>query len=295
MDKLVFVGIGEALWDLLPAGKKVGGAPANFAFHASRFGGIEAYAVSALGKDALGEELESELKKTGLGLILPKVDYPTGTVQVTLDASGIPSYEICTGVAWDNIPFTPEMEALAGRTSVVCFGSLAQRYKVSRDTINRFVDSMPKREDILKIFDINLRQHFYDKEVIESSLRIANVLKLNDDEIEIIKDLLGYGDISPEKACRSLIDDYGLRMVILTCGAKQSMVFTKTEESVVPTPRCEVVDTVGAGDSFTGSFAAGIIKGLSIREAHELAVKVAGYVCTRPGAMPDYPDDFLAI
>ena len=160
MDKLVFVGIGEALWDLLPAGKKVGGAPANFAYHASRFGGIEAYAVSALGKDELGDELESELKKTGLGLILPKVDYPTGTVQVTLDASGIPSYEICTGVAWDNIPFTPEMESLAGRTSVVCFGSLAQRNKVSRDTINRFVASMPKREDILKIFDINLRLSF---------------------------------------------------------------------------------------------------------------------------------------
>ena len=295
MDKLVFVGIGEALWDVLPTGKKVGGAPANFAYHASRFGGVEAYAVSALGKDALGDELEGELKKSGLGLILPKVDYPTGTVQVTLDASGVPTYEICTGVAWDNIPFTPEMEALAARTSVVCFGSLAQRNQVSRDTINRFVAAMPERDDILKIFDINLRQHFYDREVIESSLRIANVLKLNDDEIEIIKDILEYGDISPEEACRSLIDGYGLRMVILTCGAKQSMVYTKTEESVVPTPKCDVVDTVGAGDSFTGSFAAGIIKGLPLRKAHELAVKVAGYVCTQPGAMPAYPEGFLTV
>lgn len=294
MSKLVFVGIGEALWDLLPTGKKVGGAPANFAFHASQFG-IESYAVSALGKDELGDELESELNKTGLGLILPKVDYPTGTVQVTLDASGVPSYEICTGVAWDNIPFTPEMEALAKRTTVVCFGSLAQRNKVSRETIQRFVAAMPDKEDVLKIFDINLRQHFYGKEVIEHSLHIANVLKLNDDEIEIIRDLLGYGQAGYAEVCRALIDDYSLRMVILTCGAKQSLVYTKTEESLVPTPRCEVVDTVGAGDSFTGSFAAGIIKGLPLPKAHELAVKVAGYVCTRPGAMPVYPKGFLDI
>ena len=294
MSKLVFVGIGEALWDLLPTGKKVGGAPANFAFHASQFG-IESYAVSALGKDELGDELESELNKTGLGLILPKVDYPTGTVQVTLDASGVPSYEICTGVAWDNIPFTPEMEALAKRATVVCFGSLAQRNKVSRETIQRFVAAMPDKEDVLKIFDINLRQHFYGKEVIEHSLHIANVLKLNDDEIEIIRDLLGYGQAGYAEVCRALIDDYSLRMVILTCGAKQSLVYTKTEESLVPTPHCEVVDTVGAGDSFTGSFAAGIIKGLPLPKAHELAVKVAGYVCTRPGAMPVYPKGFLDI
>ena len=294
-DNLVFVGIGEALWDVLPTGKKVGGAPANFAFHASQFGGVEAYAISALGKDALGDELESELKKSGLGLILPRVDFPTGTVQVTLDAAGVPTYEICTGVAWDNIPYTPEMEELAKRTSVVCFGSLAQRNPVSRETINRFVDAMPKDEDVLKIFDINLRQLFYDKEVIASSLRMANVLKLNDDEIVIIQDLLGYGDAGIEKTCRALIRDYGLRMVILTSGAKHSQVFTETEESFVPTPKCDVVDTVGAGDSFTGSFAAGIIKGLPIGKAHEMAVNVAGYVCTQPGAMPVYPEGFLTI
>lgn len=294
-ESLVFVGIGEALWDVLPTGKKVGGAPANFAFHASQFGGVEAYAVSALGKDALGDELEAELKKSGLGLILPRVDYPTGTVQVTLDDAGVPSYEICTGVAWDNIPFTPEMEALAKRTSVVCFGSLAQRSQVSRETINRFVASMPQDKDVLKIFDINLRQQFYDKEVIERSLRIANVLKLNDDEIVIIQDLLGFRDTGIEETCHSLIRDYGLRMVILTSGAKHSQVFTETEESFVPTPKCEVVDTVGAGDSFTGSFAAGIIKGLPLGKAHEMAVNVAGFVCTQPGAMPMYPKGFLTI
>jgi fructokinase len=286
------VGIGEALWDLLPTGKKVGGAPANFAFHASQFG-LESYAISVLGKDALGEELESELKKTGLGLIMPKVDFPTGTVQVTLDDKGAPSYEICTGVAWDNIPFTPEMEELAKRTSVVCFGSLAQRNKVSRDTITRFVASMPESENVLKIFDINLRQNFYDKEVIENSLHMSNVLKLNDDEIVIVKDLLGYQIDSPAEICKALIRDYQLRIVILTCGAHPSMVFTETEESVIPTPKCKIVDTVGAGDSFTGSFAAGILKGFPIAKAHELAVKVAGYVCTQPGAMPVYPDGFL--
>lgn len=294
MNQFVIVGIGEALWDVLPTGKKVGGAPANFAFHASQFG-LEAYAISALGKDALGEELESELKKNGLGLILPKVDYPTGTVQVTLDAQGVPSYEICTGVAWDNIPFTPEMEALAKRTTVVCFGSLAQRSEVSRDTITRFVTAMPQTEDTLKIFDINLRQNFYDKKIIEDSLRMANVLKLNDEEIVVVSRLLGYGEADATDVCQALIRDYGLKMVILTCGACQSIVCTETEVSVVPTPKCEVIDTVGAGDSFTGSFAAGIIKGIPVAKAHELAVKVAGYVCTQPGAMPRYPADLLKL
>lgn len=294
MNQFVIVGIGEALWDVFLSGKKVGGAPANFAFHAARFG-LEAYAVSALGKDALGEELEAELKKTGLGLILPKVDYPTGTVRVTLDSMGVPSYEICTDTAWDNIPFTPEMDELAKRTTVVCFGSLAQRNHVSRETITRFVNAMPQTEEVLKIFDINLRQNFYDREVVEASLNLANVLKLNDEEIDIVSKLLEYQETEPADVCRALIRDYQLKMVILTCGARQSMVYSGTEESVVPTPQCEVVDTVGAGDSFTGSFAACIVKGLPLAKAHETAVKVAGYVCTHPGAMPHYSEDLLAL
>lgn len=291
MGKKIVVGIGEALWDLLPAGKKVGGAPANFAYHASQFG-FDAYAVSALGADALGDELLGELEEAKMNLIMPRVDFPTGTVAVTLDASGIPSYEICTGVAWDNIPFSAELEALAKKTDVVCFGSLAQRNAVSRDTINRFLDAMPDTEDTLKVFDINLRQHFFDKDIVENSLKKCNILKLNDEEIDVVNDLLGFGLASREEICRKLLENYGLKIVILTCGAVESLVFTENETSVIPTPKGDVVDTVGAGDSFTGAFVAGIVNGLPLSEAHALAVKVAYYVCTKPGAMPAYTEDF---
>lgn len=279
------VGMGEALWDMLPEGRRLGGAPANFAFHVSQFG-VESHVVSAVGDDALGREILAQLDEKRLPHLVETVPYPTGTVQVTLDTNGIPQYEIKTGVAWDNIPYTPALERLAKRCTAVCFGSLAQRSAVSRQTIHRFLDTMPDGEGRYKIFDINLRQAFYDKETITESIRRCNILKINDEELVIVSRLFGYPDMGQEECCRHMLEAFGLKMLILTCGATGSYVFTPGEVSFMKTPCVEVADTVGAGDSFTGSFVASILKGKSVRQAHELAVKVSAYVCTQQGAMP---------
>ena len=176
--KDIIVGLGEALWDVLPDGKKLGGAPANFAYHAGQFG-FDSVAVSAVGDDRLGDETLAALDDKGLNYMMPRVPYPTGTVQVTLDDDGIPTYDIRENVAWDNIPFTPELEALARDCRAVCWGSLAQRNVVSRETIGKFLDAMPTDKGVLKIFDINLRQNFYTKEVISESVKRCNVLLPN--------------------------------------------------------------------------------------------------------------------
>lgn len=286
------VGIGEALWDCLPEGRKIGGAPANFAFHAGQFG-FQSLAVSAIGNDELGDEILEELNQRNLCNLLERVDFPTGTVQVALDEKGIPCYEILEGVAWDNIPYSEKLDEIARNCQVVCFGSLAQRNEVSRETINRFIDAMPESEDSLKVFDINLRQNFYDEEIITSSLKKCNVLKLNDEELVIVGRMFGYPELSQSEACRRILDAYGLKMLILTCGTDGSYVFTAGETSFHPTPKVEVADTVGAGDSFTVSFIASILKGKSILEAHRCAVEVSAYVCTQNGAMPILPDVLL--
>lgn len=285
------IGIGEALFDVLPEGKKLGGAPANFAYHVSQFG-LNSCAVSAMGDDELGKELEKELNDHHLNYQIDKVAYPTGTVQVSLDANGIPCYDIKEGAAWDNIPYTPALEKLAKNCTAACFGSLAQRNEVSRNTIYRFLDNMPKEEGILKIFDINLRQGFYDKDIITESIKRCNILKINDEELITVSRIFGYPGIDLENKCWLLLGKYNLKMLILTCGVNGSYVFTPGEVSFIETPKVEVADTVGAGDSFTGAFVASILKGKSVREAHELAVKVSAFVCTQNGAMPVLPDEF---
>ena len=247
----IIVGMGEALWDVLPEGKKIGGAPANFAYHVSQFG-FDSRVVSAVGRDELGDEILKVFKEKNLKTQIEQVDYPTGTVQVTLDGEGVPCYEIKEGVAWDNIPFTDELKRLALNTRAVCFGSLAQRNEVSRATINRFLDTMPDIDGQLKIFDINLRQDFYTKEVLRESFKRCNILNL-------------------------------------TCGINGSYVFTPGVVSFQETPKVPVADTVGAGDSFTAAFCASILNGKSVPEAHKLAVEVSAYVCTQSGAMPELP------
>lgn len=283
------VGIGEVLWDMLPEGKKLGGAPANFAYHVSRFG-IDSSAVSSVGKDALGAEILEILKSKNLDRYVTEVDYPTGTVQVTLDDAGVPCYEIKEGVAWDNIPYTPALKELASRTTAVCFGSLAQRSSISRETIKHFLDDMPSGEGILKIFDMNLRQNFYDKDILCESLKRCNILKTNDEELVTISRMFGYPGIDLEDKCWILLAKYGLKMLILTCGVNGSYVFTPGNVSFVETPKVDVVDTVGAGDSFTAAFVASILKGKSVYDAHYFAVEVSAFVCTRNGAMPELPD-----
>ena len=287
--KNIVAGLGEALWDVLPDGRKLGGAPANFAYHAGQFG-MDTVAVSALGDDSLGDETCAELDSKGLRHLMPRVPFPTGTVQVTLDAVGVPCYEIKEGVAWDNIPFTDELKRLALNTRAVCFGSLAQRSETSRITINRFLDTMPDAEGQLKIFDINLRQGFYTKEILCESMRRCNILKINDEELVTISRIFGYPGIDLQDKCWILLAKYNLKMLILTCGTNGSYVFTPGVVSFQETPKVPVADTVGAGDSFTAAFTAAILSGKQVPDAHKLAVEVSAYVCTQSGAMPELPD-----
>ncbi len=286
MKEKYVVGLGEALWDVLPEGKKLGGAPSNFAYHAAQMG-VKAIAISALGDDKLGEETVAQLKEKQLNYLMPRVPYPTGTVLVELDNEGIPTYDIKENVAWDNIPFNDDIRTVAQQTLAVCWGSLAQRNVVSRETIYKFLDATPT--PCLKIFDINLRQNFYTKEIIRESMKRCNVLKINDEELVLIGRMFGYAGLDMENKCWLILGKYNLDMLVLTCGVNGSYVFTPGSMSYQETPRVDVADTVGAGDSFTAAFCAAILQGKSIAEAHKLAVDVSAYVCTQNGAMPEIP------
>lgn len=292
MNNELIIGMGEALWDILPEGKKIGGAPANFAYHISQFG-LESRVVSAVGDDKLGTEILENFQEKQLKTAVQIVPYPTGTVQITLDNEGVPCYDIKEGVAWDNIAYTPELAELAAQTRAVCFGSLAQRSVVSRTTINRFLDDMPQHADTLKIFDINLRQGFYTREILCHSFEKCNILKINDEELVTISRMFGYPGIDLQDKCWILLAKYNLKMLILTCGINGSYVFTPGHVSFIKTPHVDVVDTVGAGDSFTATFVAALLKGLPTTKAHQLAVEVSAYVCTQAGAMPRIPERFI--
>ena len=292
MNEIV-VGMGEALWDVLPEGKKIGGAPANFAYHVSQFG-LPSCVVSAIGDDALGKEIIENFTSKGLDQLIAEVPYPTGTVQVEIDQAGIPLYDIKENVAWDNIPYTEHLDALAKRTKAVCFGSLAQRNVVSRETINHFLNTMPKDDDSLIVFDVNLRQGFYNKEILCKSMQNCNILKINDEELITVSRMFGYPGIDLQDKCWILLGKYNLKMLILTCGINGSYVFTPGNVSFQPTPKVEVADTVGAGDSFTAAFIASILKGKSVTEAHTIAVKTSAFVCTQKGAMPILPPEYTA-
>lgn len=289
----VVVGMGEALWDVLPEGKKIGGAPANFAYHVSQFG-LSSCVVSAVGDDALGKEIVENFTSKGLNQLIAEVPYPTGTVQVEMDQAGVPQYEIKENVAWDNIPYTEALEDLAKKTKAVCFGSLAQRNVVSRETISRFLDAMPRHDDSLVVFDVNLRQGFYNKEILCNSMERCNILKINDEELVTVSRMFGYPGIDLQDKCWILLGKYNLKMLILTCGINGSYVFTPGNVSFQPTPTVEVADTVGAGDSFTAAFIASILRGKTVAEAHSRAVQTSAYVCTKKGAMPVLPDELTA-
>ena len=286
----IVVGMGEALWDVLPEGKKIGGAPANFAYHVSQFG-LPSCVVSAVGDDALGKEIIENFTSKGLNQLIAEVPYPTGTVQVEIDPAGVPQYEIKENVAWDNIPYTAHLEMLAEKTKAVCFGSLAQRNVVSRNTINLFLDAMPQNEDTLVVFDVNLRQGFYNKEILCNSMKRCNILKINDEELVTVSRMFGYPGIDLQDKCWILLGKYNLKMLILTCGINGSYVLTPCNVSFHPTPKVEVADTVGAGDSFTAAFIASILKGKSVQEAHSTAVQTSAFVCTKKGAMPTLPSE----
>jgi fructokinase len=277
-------GIGEVLWDQLPKGDVLGGAPLNVAYHASQLG-AESYIISAVGSDKLGNEILSRLSTKRINLFISRVAYPTGTVKVTLNESGVPDFNITNDVAWDYIELTPESSKIASQLDAVCFGSLAQRNKVSHNAILNFLNLVP--ENALKIFDINLRQNFYNKQLINESLTFSNILKINDEELLILSELFGMkGD--EEHLCRKLLDTNKLDLVAYTCGANGSYLFSKDEKSYIKTPVVKVKDTVGAGDSFTAALMVSLLNGYKLSECHALADDIAAFVCENDGAMPEY-------
>jgi len=289
-QKSFVIGIGELLWDVFPDHKQMGGAPCNFAFHVAKLG-LDSLAISAVGEDNPGTELFKKLDEVNLEYDIQKVDYPTGIVQVTLSGDGIPQYEICQPAAWDFIGMKPEYKALAPDVLAVCFGSLAQRGEVSRSTIQEFVELVP--DSALKVFDINLRQQFYSKELLAGCLKQCNTLKINDDETKIVSDMFDLNGNSDLENCRQLLDRYQLKLVALTCGTEGSYLITPTETSFLPTPKVKVADTVGAGDSFTAAMVSGLLAGKTLRETHQMAVNLSAFVCTQKGAMPEYQKEQL--
>ena len=283
------LGIGELVWDVFPSGKQLGGAPVNFAYFAKELG-AEAYPVTALGSDELGDEAMEVVRPSGLKLdFIQRNSLPTSRVLVTTDEEGVPQYEIVENVAWDAMECTPEILDLASQADVICWGSLAQRSRKSRESILAMVDAAP--ENCLRVFDINLRQKFYSKEVIEESLKRADILKLNEDELPVVSEIFAVEGSEADQIAH-IIKLFSLRSIIYTQGAVCSEVYDASGlVSRMDTPKVKVADTVGAGDSFTATYITAVLLGKSIAEAHALAVKVAAYVCTQNGAINPLPED----
>jgi fructokinase len=281
------VGIGEVLWDLLPVGRQLGGAPANFAYHAQALG-ARASVVTRVGRDALGEEIVTRLRELGLAdeLVQRDAAFPTGCVSVTLNGDGIPHYEIHKNAAWDHIEVLPAAVAAIREADAVCFGTLAQRGEIARRTIRQLLAATA--EHCWRVFDINLRQDFYSLELIEESLRRANVLKLNDGELPQLAKFFNLGN-SPREQIEEIAEAFDLRLVALTCGSRGSLLFQAGEWSEQPPQPVQVVDTIGAGDAFTAALVVGLLAKRPLDEIHAAAAEVARHVCTRVGATPLLP------
>ena len=279
----VVVGIGELLWDVFPSVKHIGGSPANFIYHINQLG-ASGIIVSSIGKDSQGNEIYDNLKYLGISVeyIQQNNHLPTGISRVQIDSDSTPSYKIDENVAWDNIVQSDAINKLANECSAVYFGTLAQRSKISRDTINNFLQNT--KPDTLKICDINFRKPFYNQEIVFKSLEICNILKLNIDELQILCDILKINE-SEDKTLEILTENYTLDLIALTKG-KGSRIFSKDCDSHMPPRKIEIEDTVGAGDSFTAGMVIGLLKGLSLIEVHKLADQIATFVCTKQGATP---------
>ena len=289
MENKFVVGLGEILWDMFPSGKVLGGAPANFAYQINSLG-IIGLPISSVGSDMLGKEIVKLLSEKSLSTELIQINpnYSTGTVEVTLDDAGVPTYIIKQNVAWDNIAYTSELKNAAVKCHAVCFGSLAQRSEISRNTIMKFLSETSK--DCIKVFDINLRQNYYSDSIIIESLQDATALKLNDEELEIIKDILGiYGSV--ESLISQIMDSYQIEQIALTMGGKGSYLYFPSEESFKEPEKITIVDTVGAGDAFTAGLVYGMLNELSVEKTHEIANNLASFVCSMAGATPTLDEE----
>ncbi|MBI3414205.1 MAG: carbohydrate kinase [Verrucomicrobia bacterium] len=287
------VGIGEVLWDLLPGGRQLGGAPANFAYHAGALG-AEARVISRVGDDELGRELMKQLKKLRLRADCVERDplLPTGTVSVEVDAAGQPHFTIHEGAAWDNLQGEPAGRIAVSQADAICFGTLAQRSEPSRSTIRRLVATTSPRA--LRIFDVNLRQHFCPPPIIEDSLALADVLKVNESELPRLAEMFGLTD-GERAQITQLIERFELRCVAYTRGGRGSLLFADGRWSDHPGVRVNVVDTVGAGDSFTAAMTLGFLAGWTLDEINQRANEVAAYVASCAGGTPALPDTLRAL
>ncbi|HOJ09547.1 MAG TPA: carbohydrate kinase [Clostridiales bacterium] len=312
--KYTIAGVGEILWDMLPSGKQLGGAPANFVYHASALG-ADAYIVSTVGNDNLGREIINKINIMGLSSRYIQINnnHPTGTVEVKLDNRGIPSYFIHENVAWDYIYSEKEESELLGKADAICFGTLGQRSETSRNTILKMLENAreaSKAEDpenvenaesqCIRVFDINLRQHFYNKEIIHNSLKHADIFKLNDEELPVVSKLLGLGHEICEEDKNStlnilwkLAEKYSLKLIALTRGSKGSLLLSEGRVSDHPGFPADIVDTVGAGDAFTAAVIMGFLKKLDLDEINCLANRIGSYVCTREGGTPKLPEELV--
>ena len=289
------VGVGEILWDVLPHGKQLGGAPANFAYHACQLGN-EGVVVSCVGDDDDGNEIIETLNNKNITHSLVIRDqYPTGTVGVKMDEGGIPSYTIYENTAWDHLVLNAAHLELAERADVICYGTLALRNRESRESILKFISHT--QPQCTRIYDINLRQNYYSKEIIEILLFTSTILKLNSEELEVVRGMFGLAG-NEDSLLQQLCRKFDLALIVLTAGADGSRLFSLDRgESAMKAVPTEVVDTVGAGDSFTAAVATGLFRKMSLTEIHSFAAKVSAYVCSRKGATPELPsvDQLLSI
>lgn len=290
-ERPIIVGLGEILWDLLPNGKQLGGAPANFASCAAALG-ARGVVISRIGKDSLGREIfhrlaAMQLERTYIDM---DSDHPTGTVSVTLDARGQAQYIIHENAAWDFMLANDDLAALAASADALCVGTLAQRSSVSRDAIQRLLAATSPR--CLRIFDINLRQHYYDAAIIDRTLTQSNIFKLNDEELPVVAKLLGLTG-NPQEIARQLFKRYPLRLIARTRGEKGSVLYSPDDIDEIPGQAVRVVDTVGAGDAFAAALAVGLLRGHAISQVHQYAARVGAFVCTCVGATPQLPKEWM--
>lgn len=281
------VGLGEVLWDLLPAGRQLGGAPANVAFHAAALG-ARAAVVSRVGRDADGRAILARLARLGLDRRHVTTDpaHPTGVVEIEVDRRGKPRYSIREGVAWDHILFTPALAGLAARADAVCFGTLAQRAPASRASLQRFLRAT--RPDCLRLLDLNLRQSYFSAALVRRLLGLSTVLKLNDEELPVLGRLLGLGGPGRTLPDR-ILTAFNLDLLALTRGRRGSLLRSRSERHEEPVHPAVVMDTVGAGDSFSAVLALGLLQGWPLARINRAANRLAAFVCSRRGATPALP------
>jgi fructokinase len=281
----VMIGLGEVLWDILPSGKVLGGAPANFAYMTNVLGD-EGIVASRIGNDELGREACEVIQRLGLKTSYLQQDsqHQTGTAAVSIDAAGQPNFTIQEPVAWDFLQWTAEWEELSSRADVVCFGSLAQRSPESAAAIESFLRNAPA--EALRIFDVNLRQSFYNKAVLRKSFQHAHIVKLNEQELLQISQLLHLGTGTEETLAKRLLAEYSLRLVCITLGDRGSILVSKAQTVEHGGFRVKIADAIGAGDAFTACLAHYYLRGYSLADLSEFANRFASWVATQRGATP---------